>query len=944
MPTLTVPGSNGRAVQNLQIPWLDYASTVVPTNHELILWWAQYLWLTDGNFRAAFQRVAEHFITTVEFPELEEDEESEFKDLFFKHLNYRRELKGIGDDFLCFHGDTRAVTRKGVFKLRDLAGQTVDVLSQGGKYRKAHFKSFGRQELLEVTFSDGRTVLATPEHQWIVAKSNGGTIKVPTTKLAGRRIERTVAPRPEQGDEFREGVRHGFVFGDGSTYNKGKKTLKGVANFYGAKDAEMMPFFEGHGNAPLTYTTKTGGSLRKIQGLPAHYKQLPSPTASAEYWYGFVAGFTAADGTVDTTGCVVLAQQSRATLEAIAEQLPRIGMVAGPVQTYDQVSDFREVNDNPAAIFNCTISYVTLLKRFMQPADLLMSHHRARFEQKRTDTNYGKFIGVKSVKPTGIVDEVFCCVEHETHSFVLENGVLTGNCYGNVFVSIYLPFKRHLACQKCAFEQPIKHVLYECDLDSTKGVTWKRKKACPVCGDLREFSLKDRKDPDISRVRLVKYSPFEIEIAMNHFSQRKDIFWKIPNDVRADIQSKARIHIEDTPIEVLEAVARNGRLLFDDDMIFHLDETIVSGMRTRGWGLPRSVSNFRAAWLQQITNRADQAIASDYTLGMRLISPSQQAVVDPMIAEGMDSFVTGIGRIVEAHRAEPMSYHTAPYPVNYQFMGGEGKDLLPADKLKFRQQEFLSQCSIPLEYHQMTLSTQAAPMALRLFESAWSSLPSMYSSALQWITKVVARNFGLQETAVQVQKSTIADDQERKNILMQLMSANQISPQTALAPLGIEASKEARKVFKYQDFIAKLTQEQQDKQMKDQEMGALSALAGQATPSALLQQQQQGAGGGAPPPGAPMGGAPAGGIPGAGGGAQGGTLQQMADQAEQIAAQLVQMPEFDRKGQLKALREGNKDLHALVTSKMTELRRSAASQGQQQLLAPQPGGPPAGGG
>jgi len=614
MPTLTVPGANGRAVQNLQIPWLDYASTVVPTNHELILWWAQYLWLTDGNFRAAFQRVAEHFITTVEFPELEEDEESEFKDLFFKHLNYRRELKSAGDDFLC---------------------------------------------------------------------------------------------------------------------------------------------------------------------------------------------------------------------------------------------------------------------------------------------------------------------------------------YGNVFLSIYLPFKRHLACQKCAFEQPIKHVLYECDLNGTTGVTWKRKKACPICGDLRNFVLKDRKDPDISRVRLVKYSPFEIELAMNYFSQRKDIFWKIPNDVRADIQSKARIHIEDTPIEVLEAVARNGRLLFDDDMIFHLDETIVSGMRTRGWGLPRSISNFRAAWLQQITNRADQAIASDYTLGMRVISPSQQTIVDPMIAEGMDSFVNGINRIVDAHRSEPMSYHTAPYPLNYQFMGGEGKDLLPADKLKFRQQEFLNQCNIPLEYHQMTLSTQAAPMALRLFESAWGSLPSMYTSMLQWITKVVARNFGLEETAVQVQKSTIADDQERKNILMQLMSANQISPQTALAPLGIEASKEARKVFKYQDFIAKLTQEQQDKQMKDQEMGALSALAGQATPSALL-QQQQGAGG-APPPGTPMGGAPAGGVP-MDGGQQAGTLSQMSDQAEQIAAQLVQMPEFDRKGQLKALREGNKDLHALVTAKMTEMRRSAASQGQQQLLAPQPGGPPAGGG
>ena len=75
---------------------------------------------------------------------------------------------------------------------------------------------------------------------------------------------------------------------------------------------------------------------------------------------------------------------------------------------------------------------------------------------------------------------------------------------------------------------------------------------------------------------------------------------------------------------------------------------------------------------------------------------------------------------------------------------------------------------------------------------------------------------------------------------------------------------------------------------------------------------------------------------------QAGTLTGMSEQAEAIAMQLVQMPEYDRKQQLKALREGNKDLHGLVTAKMEEIRSQAASQGQQQMLAPAPGGPPMG--
>jgi hypothetical protein len=69
----------------------------------------------------------------------------------------------------------------------------------------------------------------------------------------------------------------------------------------------------------------------------------------------------------------------------------------------------------------------------------------------------------------------------------------------------------------------------------------------------------------------------------------------------------------------------------------------------------------------------------------------------------------------------------------------------------------------------------------------------------------------------------------------------------------------------------------------------------------------------------------------------------MSDQADQIASQLVSMPEYDRKQQLKAIRESNKDLHSLVTSKMEKIRSQAASQGQQQMLATPPAGgaPPA---
>jgi len=515
--------------------------------------------------------------------------------------------------------------------------------------------------------------------------------------------------------------------------------------------------------------------------------------------------------------------------------------------------------------------------------------------------------------------------------------------YGNVFMSVYLPFRRFLKCSKCGSMHQIGRIGYKLELTSVEPyVRWKRKENCANCGDSNNFECLDLKDPDLSRVKLVFYSPFEIEMAYNRISRKKEFWWKIDGDDRRDYQSGAPIFIETTPMEVLEAVARNASVCFDEGEMLHLAENVLAGIKSRGWGIPRTISSFRTAWLNQVTNKADQAVALDYTLGMRIISPAQNAGgIDPMQAHALEGFAGRVQSMVNQHRLDPTRYHTSPYPLSYQFMGGEGATLVPPDKLKFRQQEFLNGLGVPLEYHQMSLQVQAAPMALRLFEASWQIIPSMYGKVLDWVKDKLVKNYNLKPTKIVLQRTTIADDMTRKQVLTQLMAANQISPQTALEVYGVDARDEVRKVFKHQDYVGKVQAEYEEKNMAKQEMGATAAMSGNPTPSSManqMQQQQQAAQGGPPPPGVPMGG-----VPTSGGALTGGqssnTLTGMSQQADQMAQQLVSMPEYERKQQLRGIRENNKDLHALVTSAMDKLRRSAASQGQQQLLQqPQAGG------
>jgi len=106
-----------------------------------------------------------------------------------------------------------------------------------------------------------------------------------------------------------------------------------------------------------------------------------------------------------------------------------------------------------------------------------------------------------------------------------------------------------------------------------------------------------------------------------------------------------------------------------------------------------------------------------------------------------------------------------------------------------------------------------------------------------------------------------------------------------------------------------------------------------------MMQQQGAMGGGAPMDPmaaggamvAGMGGIPMGGMPGPTGQSPQ-SLTAISDQANQIAEQLVVMDDYSRKQELKALREGNKDLHDLVTSRLEDLRGQARSQGGQMLL------------
>lgn len=233
-------------------PFLDMASLVMPRQARDILDLSERLWMRNGTYRMAAGRIVRYFITRVNLGNTDSTEQKRLQSFLNNQFKIVELLSLIGDDFMCFHGDTPVVTETGTVPIASLVGKRVNVLSKDGIYRPADFKSYGRQRLLRITLLDGQEILATPEHKWEIKNSTGRHVEVTTEELVpgSHVIPRVVAPRPEKNDEYMEGVRHGFIYGGGTLVSK--NTSKAI--FCGDKDKALFDYFEGHGRARRTYS------------------------------------------------------------------------------------------------------------------------------------------------------------------------------------------------------------------------------------------------------------------------------------------------------------------------------------------------------------------------------------------------------------------------------------------------------------------------------------------------------------------------------------------------------------------------------------------------------------------------------------------------------------------------------------------------------------------
>lgn len=533
--------------------------------------------------------------------------------------------------------------------------------------------------------------------------------------------------------------------------------------------------------------------------------------------------------------------------------------------------------------------------------------------------------------------------------------------YGVQYTSVFKPFVRFLVCPRCHFEVRAAEFMDE-RYATVYRFHWSRgyHGRCPACRFEGCFADGDRPPTDVeddNRPLILKsWNPHDIRIVYNESTGEARYFdWVLPADFISDVRlGYNRAVLAESPWEHIQAALDGKNIRLDTDLVHYWREPALPGLRFRGHGVPRAIVNYRRLYYLQILYRMNEALALGHVVPIRVISPGNTSGRGP--GEELDILRTAnlgnlrgqVMRIIANHRADPNSIQFAPVPLQMQALGADARQLIPFELIKQGLETILNGCDVPVDFFNMTLQTQAAPVGLRLMERMWAPFVDGQNRLLTFIGRRAQFLLGWETAEYQYATVRLVDAIELSQLRTQMAQAGLLSRTTALKTVDAEFDKEVRQ--KLEDM--RVEQREQAEFERENDAFSFGQQLAQAQPP-LVGGAPAGpggpAGGGGDPaqqggqPPAGMAGMPPGSDPLAGLVPQPGQKIDPAElvaRAQAVARALAAIPDdATRYGKLQEIRKANEAFHGQVKAELEKVRSKARSQGAK-LVLQQGGGVP----
>lgn len=318
----------------------------------------------------------------------------------------------------CLAGETKVLTRQGWKEIKNLENKTVEIFTSYGKSVEAPFRCFGEQVLTKITFANANgsktwDIFATPEHRWLLLdKKNTGRKESLTLGL--KIGDKVPVVRPKNSSQYLspQGIQHGLILGDGS--------CNGYESFVDLIDDTYTHCKDYFILNRISWTNPENARHVRYGGFPNSWKQLPDINENKPYLMGFLAGWLAADGSVNKSNGQIRLFSSIKTNLLVAKD---IAAVCGfrTSDTYLE-RDSNPFNEEPSELWSISFN-------LNDNPEILIIRNDQKVKLKESSEVYENFARVLSLEETDRKEKVYCCTVPETECFVIDGNILTGNCW-----------------------------------------------------------------------------------------------------------------------------------------------------------------------------------------------------------------------------------------------------------------------------------------------------------------------------------------------------------------------------------------------------------------------------------------------------------------------------------------------------------------------------------
>lgn len=456
--------------------------------------------------------------------------------------------------------------------------------------------------------------------------------------------------------------------------------------------------------------------------------------------------------------------------------------------------------------------------------------------------------------------------------------------YGNCLSSVSFPFKKFLTCARCNFSSEAKKIR-----PYWVFTNYEFRMHCPKCGSNGPAIAKDIYFKNASGIRMMRWSPEDLEISYSDITGEYTYFYNIPPTVRNDVVLGKKDSVENVPQIFVQALRQQKGVVFNKDLFFHLKRPSLAD-QDRGWGIPLLLPVLKDTFYMQIMKKAQEAILLEHIVPLRILFPQPgSGTSDPYTTINLVDWRDHVSTEIARWRLDPNYIPILPLPVGNQTLGGDGRALLLVQELVTMGEQVINGMQVPLEFIKGGMSYAGTNVSMRMLENAFIIYLTRHKQMANWVMKQVASYMDWPEARIRFKPFKMADDIQRKAFLFQLNQAGKVSDTTLLSDSDLSQEEEDEIMMresamrieatkKQQLAMAELQGEQQVVMMKMTAKAQQEMQQAMAAPDAPGEPGAQEAGAAAP------GGAPQ--LPAAGGAGGGAAAKAPADPMQQMASPL----------------------------------------------------------